>query len=334
MQDFDPQRWTPPPVTPLTGEYAPNTLLDDVELLPVPGHGPEDPLPDGEGGVVVGLDDGRVVRLDLGGGPSRQLAHTAGRPLGLAWLPGGDLLVCDAQRGLLTVPRAGGEVTVLVEAGSGPDQVSLANNAAVADDGTIWFSDSTRRQPLERFTEDLLEHGGTGRLLRRDPDGTLETVLDGFTFTNGVTLTAAQDAVLVASTGDHTLTRVELTGAAAGTHRVLQPALPGFPDNLSTGPSGTIWCAMPAPRNPAVDLLAPRHPSLRRVVANLPQALRPKPERMAFVLGFDQHGQVTHNLQGSGDAYHFITGVHEHDGWLHLGSESHDVHAIARVRVP
>lgn len=333
MPSITPQRWTPPPPVPLEGEFAPNDVLDHVELLPV-GPGPEDPLPDGEGGIITGLHDGRIVRLDLDAGHTRQLAFTGGRPLGLDFDPDGDIVVCDAFAGLLRVRRHGSEPEVLVPPGDGPDQVSLANNPAVASDGTVWFTDSNRTRPVEDHVNAILDHAGTGRLLRRDPDGSLDVVRTGMTFANGVTLTAEEDAVLVASTGDYTLTRIELTGDRAGEETVLFDPLPGFPDNLSTGPDGTIWLAIPAPRNPAADFLHPRHPLLRRIVQRLPEALKPAAERHAFVLGLGPDGEVRHNLQGSGERYHYVTGVREHDGWLYLGSEPEEVTAIARIRRP
>jgi sugar lactone lactonase YvrE len=328
-----PQRWTPPPPVPMEGDFAPNAYLDDVELLEV-GPGPEDPLPDGEGGVVVGLHDGRIVRLDLDSRETRQLAFTGGRPLGLDWDRDGDLVVCDAEQGVLRVARTGGEPEVLVARGEGPGTVGLANNPVVGSDGTLWFTDSTRDRPVSQAEEAILDHLGDGRLLRRDPDGSLEVVKGGMTFANGVTLTADEDALLVASTGDYTLTRIELTGQDAGAETVLFDPLPGFPDNLSTGPDGTIWLAMPAPRNPAADFLLPRHPMLRRIVERLPEAVKPSAERHAFVLGLGPDGEVRHNLQGSGERYHYVTGVREHDGWLYLGSETDQITSIARVRRP
>nr|BFE70824.1 hypothetical protein GCM10020092_041250 [Actinoplanes digitatis] len=51
---------TPPP---LTGPWAPaDTRLDDVELLTVPGHGPEDVAVGPEGHVYSGTEDGRIWR--------------------------------------------------------------------------------------------------------------------------------------------------------------------------------------------------------------------------------------------------------------------------------
>jgi sugar lactone lactonase YvrE len=83
----------------------------------------------------------------------------------------GSLVVCDAHRGLLRVDPGAGTVSELVGASELIDgrPLCVCNNAAVARDGTIWFSDPSARFALEHWKGDLLEHSGTGRLLRRDP---------------------------------------------------------------------------------------------------------------------------------------------------------------------
>lgn len=330
---IDPQVWHPPPSTPRTGAWGPSGSLDDVELVPVPGRGPEDVLVDDRGHVLTGLADGRIVRVDPESGASIDLADTGGRPLGLEWLPDGDVLVCDAERGLLRVPRDGGAAEVVAVRGGGPP-VHLANNAAVEPDGTIWFTDSTQRHDLATHTDDLLAHSRTGRLLRRDPDGTLDEVLVGLTFASGVALSPDGDAVLVAATGDYALHRVEVGGERGGQATTLHESLPGFPDNLSTADDGIIWMAIPAARLRTIDLLHPRAPVLRRVVAALPAALRPAASRSAMAVGLRDDGSVVHNLQGSGKAYSFVTGVRAHGDWLYLGSLRGGATAIARVRRP
>jgi len=205
--------------------------------------------------VLTGLADGRIQRIDPGTGGAagrvRTVARTGGRPLGLEWLPDGRLLVCDAERGLLAVPvdpqdgAAERPVDVLVAAGSG---LSLANNAAVAADGTVYFTDSSRRFALNDYLADLYEHSGTGRLLRRDPDGTVEQLLGGLQFGNGVALAPDGSFVLVAETGAYRVLRVWLTGPKAGDHEVFAE-LPGFPDNLSYGDDGLFWVALPTRRD-------------------------------------------------------------------------------------
>lgn len=332
MVRIDPQRWQPPPQTPRTGIWGPSGSLDDPELLPVPGHGPEDVLVDDDGTVLTGLADGRVVRVDPEARTSRLVADTGGRPLGLEWLPDGDLLVCDATRGLLRVRPADGEVAPLVCRGTGPE-VALANNAAVEPDGTIWFTDSSQEHGLDDYEMDLLAHTRSGRLLRRDVDGTLDEVLVGLTFANGVALAPAGDAVLVAVTGDYALHRVELAGERGGDVTALHESLPGFPDNLSTA-DDLVWMAIPAPRQRALDLLHPRAPRLRQAVAALPAFVQPSPTRSAMVVAMRADGTVVHNLQGDGRAYRFVTGVRAHGDWLYLASVSDGATAIARVPRP
>ena len=178
--------------------------------------------------------------------------------------------VADLRRpsGLLAVDLAGtadgppaepadGRVEVLVTHADGR-RVRLCNNAAVAPDGTIWFSDSSSRFDLEHWKGDLIEHSGTGRLLRRSPDGAVTTVAEGLQFANGVALAPDGSAVYVAETGSYCLTKIALTGPSAGLARPLSPALPGFPDNISTGTDGRIWVAIASPRNALLDRLATR----------------------------------------------------------------------------
>jgi sugar lactone lactonase YvrE len=247
------------------------------------------------------------------------VADTGGRPLGIELLGDGRLLVCDARRGLLAVDPAASAVEVLVDRVAG-EPMRFCNNAAVAADGTVYFTDSSRRFGIDHWRADLLEHSGTGRLLRRDPGGAVEVLLDGLQFANGVALAADESFVAVAETGAYRLTRLWLTGGGAGRTDVLVENLPGFPDNLSCGPTGLIWIALGSPRNPLLDRLHRLHPALRRGVWTLPERLQPKPVRTLWVQAVDAGGAVVHDLQGPGDRYTMVTGVREHQGRLYLGS--------------
>lgn len=330
---FQPQVWQPEPITDFDAPYDGTGLLDGVEHIGVPGPGPEDPLLDDEGRLHVGVEDGRILRRELDDGRWTVLADTRGRPLGMEWLPDGDLLVCDAAVGLLRVPRDGGSVQVLVSHVDGARLV-LCNNAAVEPDGTVWFTESTRCNPLDDYVGDVLEHNGSGRLLRRDPDGTVEQVLGGLSFANGVTL-VGDDEVWVAETAAYAIHRVQRTGPQAGTSTPVTRGLPGFPDNLSTGSDGTIWAPLPNPRNELGDRVKGMHNALREVVRRVPEPIR---QRLivpyARVLGFAPDGSVRHDLQGSGQDAAFLTGAREHDGFLYLGSVEEDVTSVVRVPVP
>ena len=77
----------------------------------------------------------------------------------------------------------------------------FCNNAAVAGDGDIWFSDSSTVHPIEGWKTDFVEHTQTGRLLVPPTDGSVEVDLDGLAFANGVALAADESWVAVAETG-------------------------------------------------------------------------------------------------------------------------------------
>ncbi len=149
--------------------------------------------------------------------------------------------------------------------------LNFASNVVVDDaDGTMYFSASTRRFDLEHYLGDLLEHSGTGRLFRRDPDGAVTTLLDGLDFANGVVLAPDRSCVLVAQTGRYCVTRYWLTGPAAGTSDTLIDNLPGFPDNMSLGSDGLVWISLPTARNPLLDKLLPLPGVLRQLVWLVP----------------------------------------------------------------
>jgi sugar lactone lactonase YvrE len=327
---IDPQRWQPPPAPGRTGPWAAVTAIADLTLLHVPGSGPEDVAVDHDGRFVVGLDDGRLCRLRPDGRLVETVADTGGRPLGIEHRDDGTLIVCDARRGLLHVDPDAGTVEPLVTTVDGEPLV-FTNNATLHPDGSVLFTDSSRRFGIDHFKADLLEHSATGRLLRWR-DGEVEVLLDGLAFANGVTLTHDGQAALVAETAAYRIRRLWLAGERAGQDEVLVDNLPGFPDNLTTGPSGTVWIAVPSRRDSTLDRLLPRHPALRKGVWALPEALHPKESRDVLVVGVAPDGKVTHHLHAPGERFHYVTGVREHDGQLLLGSLVEG--AIARIALP
>lgn len=314
-----PQRWRPPSAPGLVGLFARNAALADLTLIPVPGTGPEDVAFDSNGTMFTGLDDGRLLARDAGSSEWRVIANTGGRPLGIEVMADGQLVVCDAVAGLLMVNPQSGDLTVLVDSVAG-QSLQVTNNASIARDGTIYFSQSSQRHRLEHLKADLLEHGEQGRLLRYAPDGTVDVLLDHLSFANGVCLAADESFVLVAETSAYRIRKFWLTGPKAGTDEVLIENLPGFPDNISLGSDDRFWVAMPSERNGLLDALLPRAPFLRRIVWALPDALQPEASRITFIFALNAQGEVVANLQADGSAFHYVTGVREHAGVLYLGS--------------
>lgn len=314
---------------PLTGDWAPvDRRLESAVTFRLPtGHGPEDVAVDGEGHVVAGGDDGRLWRWPADAPPgttAQLLAETGGRPLGLERDPrDGTLVVCDARRGLLRV-TPDGRITELARVAAGRP-IRFCNNAAVAADGTVFFTDSSHRFPQPYWRRDILEHRANGRVLAYHPEsGRTELVADELYFPNGIALTPDGTALLVAETTTHRLLRLAL---ADPTPTVLVD-LPAYPDNLSAVGDGSYWIALPSPRLPVLERLLP-HPHLRRLAALLPDRMQPQPRRYGLVALVDGEGRVLRTLHGPSGAYRMITGVRQHGDRLWLGSLVEP--AVARV---
>ena len=314
---FEPGTWSPPKSPTLEGPFAKNSILNIAIQIDVGGVGPEDVLVDQEGRIVVGLEDGRIMRIDADGDRREEIANTGGRPLGLELGNNLEVVICDSEKGLLSLSSEG-QLRTLVAGLPGEPPFRFTNNATVAEDGTIYFTDSSRNFGIADFMLDLLEHAGTGRLLAHHPNGSTEVLLDGLKFPNGVALSPEEDFLLFAETGTYTISKYWLTGRRAGSCESFIENLPGFPDNLSRY-KDIYWVAIPSLRQAAMDFLLPR-PRLRTFVAKLPDWLKPPMSRHGFVIGLNANAEVVYNLQDSKGRVRVVTGVRQLDDKLYLGN--------------
>jgi len=292
-------------------------------VIPVPGPGAEDVVVGtrgrDEGAVFTGTADGSIFRVSHDGRRIDRVAHTGGRPLGIEIDPDGRLLVCDAHRGILRIDLGDGGVEPVLHRVHGQPMV-FCNNAAIASNGDVWFSDSSTRFGIERWKDDFVQDTRTGRLLRLGPDGEVEVVLDGLAFANGVALSSAEDFVAVAETAARTVVRHWLTGERAGQRDLLVADLPGYPDNIARGSDGLIWVTIASPRDPLVERIQHGPPWLRRQVTRIPEPLQPKPKRTVRVQAYDDGGRLVHDCDVRDAGYHMVTGVREHEGRVWMGS--------------
>ena len=309
------------------GHTAVTAEFTIARRLPTGGAGPEDVAFDQDGHVVTGLADGRIVRIDPGTGQRSVVGSTGGRPLGLHPSRDQSVLICDHDRGLLRM-SATGDVEVLVDAVAGT-ALRFASNVTEHDDGTIWFTVSSRRWDLENYLGDVFEHSCTGLLVQRAPDGTVTVLRGGLKFANGLTLAPDQSHLLFAETEGYRVSRYWLTGAKAGTTEPVVENLPGLPDNISVGSDGLIWVSIAAPRNALLDRLLPLPGVLRTLAWNLPSALRPKPTPIAWVMAFDLAGDLICDLRCDDGSYDFVTSVAERNGVVVAGS----LHATEIVQI-
>jgi sugar lactone lactonase YvrE len=312
---IDPVRWQPPAVRRL-----PEPDLDPwLTIVPLPGLAPEDVVVDGRGGVYTGVVGGDVIRVDAESGSHAVVGNTGGRPLGLAVARDGRLLICDSHRGLLAMDVDTGDFETLVDTFEGRP-LTFCSNVVEASDGSVFFTESTDRFGYEHYKGAALEGRGSGSLFRLDVDGTVTRLAYGLHFTNGVTLTADESAVVFAETTGARVSKFWLTGPEAGTVTALADELPGYPDNISTGPDGRIWVAMVSDRNAVVERLATKAPILRKLLWRLPYGWLPDVNPVVWVIAFDpDDGHVLAQLHASHSGFGSTTGVVQEGNRVWLG---------------
>lgn len=326
--------WQAPPAPRYEGPFAKNDRLLRQRFISLgEGRGPEHVLAAADGSIYTALADGRILRMDAGGGAQATVASTGGRPLGLAFDAQGRLIVADAIKGLLMVSQ-GGVVTVLAD-GATSIPVGFADGVAVAADGKIYSTDaSTRFAPAqhggstdEAALLDIFEQSATGRVLAYDPaTGTTRIVAHGFSFANGIVPASDGHSLYVAESGRYRVWKIAMEadgldvrhGSAQAT--VLLENLPGFPDNLTRGKDGRIWLGLAGPRN-ELDMLSTR-PFLRELALRIPRALWRMPPAYGHVLAFQEDGTIVASLQDPGGTSLNITGATETDAGLYLHNVS------------
>ena len=290
--------------------------------------GPEDVLLDAEDNLYCGTRDGRVVRF---AGPDHAdmtvLAKIGGRPLGLALDADERIVTCVAGMGLVRVTLKG-DVELLTDQTErsffsiqDDTTIRMADDLDIAADGTIYFTDATKRYDIADWGLDLLEGRPNGRLLSFEPKSrTTKTVCDNLIFPNGVCLTHDGRHLLVASSWTCSILIFDLRNMAGGP-RVFIRGLPGYPDNVNRASDGGYWIALAGMRNPVMDE-AMKIPGLRRRMTR-----RVPPTNWLFgnlniggVLKADGAGRVRDAYWDKPDRpLYMITSMREHKGALYLG---------------
>lgn len=312
-----PAVWEAPPNPELTGVFASNKRLANVDTVSMPDLGPEDVACSGDGWFYSGLEDGRIVRFNKQGNATL-FAQTQGRPLGMTFDAQGALVVADAYKGLLKIGQEG-RVETLVDQYSGR-RLQFVDDVDIAADGTIYFSDASMRFEFHNNLLDFYEGSMTGRLFAYSPQTeAVELLLDGLFFANGVALGPDDAYVLINETGLGRVQRLWLKGPQAGSSDIFVEHLPGTPDNINYDGDNTFWIAMPSLRA-GVDAVA-HLPLLRRLVSVLPRALQEAAATpVSLVLGVDLNGSVVANLQDPALGYNYITSATPCGDDLWLGS--------------
>ncbi|KAJ7947485.1 Strictosidine synthase [Quillaja saponaria] len=306
-------------------------------------------------GPYTGLADGRVVRWmgeDVGwetfalvttnwsekvcargkdSTTAKQWKHekTCGRPLGLRFdRRSGDLYIADAYYGVLVVGPEGGVATPLATHVEGKP-ILFANDLDIHNNGSVFFTDTSKRYNRVEHFFILLEGEATGRLLRYDPPTkSTHVVLDGLAFPNGVQFSRDQSFLLYTETTNCRLMKFWLEGLKTGTLEHVAD-LPGFPDNVRMNDKGQFWVAIDCCRTAAQEVLS-HNPWIRSFYFRLPIRMnllaRVMGMRMYTVISlFDENGEILEVLEDrKGKVMKLVSEVREAKGKLWIGTVAHN----------
>ena len=323
---INPQVWDAPTDQGYVGGFAPNTELANLEQLSIGGvHGPEDIVMH-EGQIFVSSQEGKIIQIDPVAKTFREFADTQGSALGMEMDAQGQLIIADAFRGLLSVDKKG-VVTVLSDAVAGTP-ILYADDLDITDDGTIYFSDASTKfganstgATLSASLLEIMEHGGTGRLLAYNPaNQTTRIIRDGYVFSNGVAVT--QDGhILMNETGTYQVHKISPDGSS----RVIMDNLPGFPDNINRGPKlsderESFLIGIISQRSKWLDDNAGK-PFARKIAMRLPAFMRPQAVSYGLIVQIDADGNIIKTWQDPSGAYPSATGaIIAEDGYMYVSS--------------
>ena len=304
--NVDPIEYEHPPSDGLTGFLAPNDALKSAEkFLQGVGTGPEDIAVGVDGWFYTGYRDGRIVRFKLTG-EHEEFANTGGYPLGMRIDSNNNLIVADADKGLLSIAQSGAIEVLLSEIDGVP--MKFPDGLDIAMDGTIWFTDASTRHGHENVVDIFLEGRATGRLISFNPETREATVhLEGLYFANGVAVDPAQHFVLVSETSAYRIRRYWIGKGSEEPDYFLED-LPAIPDNISVDIDGFFWVGFPSLRSDDLDALGDK-PLIRKVLGAIPHEKWAPPANYAFVAAFDRNGSVVQNMQQQGSAFSRVTGA-------------------------
>ncbi|CAN4083486.1 unnamed protein product [Withania somnifera] len=252
-----------------------------------------------------------------------------GRPLGLRFnKQTGDLYIADAYYGLLAVGPEGGVATSLATHVEG-NPILFANDLDIHTNGSIFFTDTSKKYNRVNHFLIMLEGEDTGRLLRYDiATRSTHVVLDGLTFPNGVQLSKDQTFLLFTETTNCRLMKFWIEGPRRGTVEIVAN-LPGFPDNVRVNEKGQFWVAIDCCRTRAQEVLI-NNPWMRSIYFRLPIRMRYLARLMGMrmytvVLLFNENGEVIDVLEDKkGVVMKLVSEVREINGKLWIGTVAHN----------
>lgn len=340
----NPFYFRPGPLVDVTSEgtiWKVNDALSDAEAIGLGQiEGAEDCVVDEEGAVYCGDRRGWIWRFSGDNHEHGEIyARTGGSPLGHVLEPDGSLVVCVSGIGVCRIHRSREVEWIATRAPRTRFQLyddsalRFADDLDVAPDGSIYFSDASTRVDTSNYHTLVAEYRPNGRVLRLDPDGSIETVVTHLGAANGIATAHDGRSILIASTLTFRVDRLWIDGPEKGRLEPVMENLPGAPDNINRASDGNYWMAFVGMRTPFSDLVL-QHPKFRkRMVKELPVDDWIVPQwNISCVVKFNESGEILKVLWDSTREKHpMVTSMSERNGYLYLGGLENN--RIGRVKL-
>ncbi|KAK4406251.1 protein STRICTOSIDINE SYNTHASE-LIKE 13 [Sesamum angolense] len=240
-----------------------------------------------------------------------------GRPLGLRFdRKTGNLYIADAYYGLMVVGPEGGVATPLATHADG-NPILFANDLDIHDNGSIFFTDTSRRYNRVDHFFILLEGEATGRLLRYDPPREQHMLL-WKDWRSPMECSCLRTSLFFSSP------KLPIAGKTE-----VVADLPGFPDNVRINEKGEFWVAIDCCRTAAQEVLI-HNPWLRSIYFRLPIPMKHLARmvgmRMYTVIALlNGEGEILDVLDDKrGDVMKLVSEVKEVNGKLWIGTVAHN----------
>ncbi|WP_127128924.1 SMP-30/gluconolactonase/LRE family protein [Georgenia sp. SYP-B2076] len=291
-------------------------------------EGPEDCVVDDAGRLYCGDRRGWIWRFSGENFEDSEIfVRTGGLPLGHVFDPSGNLVVAVGGIGVGRIAPDRSIEWVATKTRRtrfrvfDDSAIRFADDLDIAADGSIYVSDASTR--LQASNHHLLaaEFRPDGRLLRIDPDGSVETVVRNMMGPNGIATAHDGMSILIASTFSCRVDRLWIAGPKQGQLEPFMENLPGNPDNINRASDGGYWLSFTGMRTGFSDLIL-KHPEFRRrMIRQLPvDDLVFGQTNVSCVAKFTEAGEIVRVLWDSTQERHsMVTSMSERNGYLYLG---------------
>ncbi|KAL6520004.1 Strictosidine synthase [Orobanche hederae] len=231
---------------------------------------PEDIAYDPKTGVIyTGCQDGWLSRVIPNGSAVEKWVYTGGRPLGIVHGLHAEVIVADADKGLLNISRDG-VIELLTDEAEGL-KFKLTDAVDIGPDGTLYFTDASFKYNFKEYIMDFLED---------------------LYFANGVAVSADQIFLIFCETAMRRCKKYYIQGPRKGSIEMFTENLPGLPDNIRYDGEGQYWIALSTDAY-SWELLQ-RYPFVRKVIAIVERYIgRPRTEKNGGVIAVDLDGKPT-----------------------------------------